>query len=338
MKHSKPPLPTEEDISASAISSAAAVQYRRAEDASTEVVQDTFEVLATDMQSEAVTVVTLSFSSQHSRGPPSSREEVVTLQVTEGERVVLTSDYFTYALSGGGGRSQVTYTLLDTPHYGTLTLHGRNLVHGDAFSQDDANKGRLSYRAVAEIGRNEVIERIPLSIKDSSGSRYRPQLLAITVTPTDNQVRYVEVRGRAPNEHRVCVQAPVMLVNGELVVKEGETEVLPDDLLTVMDPDSSEDVLQLVLDAAPSFGYLTTSEADIHAYKNKNVMKLVNDEAPVLVTDILDVESADGVVIRNSSLYVGDFDTPARQLVLTLLQEPRHGKHILVKYITRAEF
>ena len=94
----------------------------------------------------------------------------------------------------------VTYTLLDSPHYGALTLNqggrqggfrlpGRALTHGDAFSQDDANKGRLTYRAVAEVGRSQVTEKLPLRIADSSGSRYRPQLLAITVAPTDNQVR-----------------------------------------------------------------------------------------------------------------------------------------------------
>jgi hypothetical protein len=104
----------------------------------------------------------------------------------------LTSDYFSYALSGGGGRSQVSYTLLDSPHYGALTLSSgsmeRALGHSDTFNQDDANKGRLAYRALSEIGRHQVTERIPLRIADSSGSRYRPQLLAITVSPTDNQV------------------------------------------------------------------------------------------------------------------------------------------------------
>jgi hypothetical protein len=69
------------------MSRAAAVQYLRAddEDLTEDVAQDSFEVLATDSQAEAVTVVTLSFAAPQPAGPPSSREEVVTLQVNEGE-------------------------------------------------------------------------------------------------------------------------------------------------------------------------------------------------------------------------------------------------------------
>jgi len=158
------------------------------------VLEDTFEMMATDSQGEALNRIFLRFalSPEDVKKPP-AQPEVVSLQVGEGQRVVLTSDYFSYALSGGGGRRSVTYTLLDAPVYGTLVLMvgqglERELAKGDNFKQDDANQGRLEYRAAAEIGLRAVTDRVPLNIADSTGSRYRPQLLAISIAPEDNQV------------------------------------------------------------------------------------------------------------------------------------------------------
>jgi hypothetical protein len=177
------------------VKSGAVIQYRQFESAITS--EDIFEMMATDSEAETFSRISLRFApaemtaSDLKKAP---QPEVVSLQVVEGQRVVLTSDYFSYALSGGGGRRSVTYALLDAPVYGSLVLTvgqglERELAQGDTFRQDDANQGRLEYRAASEIGLRAVTDRVPLSIADSTGSRYRPQLLAISIAPEDNQVK-----------------------------------------------------------------------------------------------------------------------------------------------------
>lgn len=184
-----------DEFTNSDVKSGAVIQYRQFVSASAS--EDIFEMMATDSEAETFSRISMRFadaSAPSELKKASPQPEVVSLQVVEGQRVVLTSDYFSYALSGGGGRRSVTYALLDAPVYGALVLTvgqglERELAQGDTFRQDDANQGRLEYRAAGEIGLRAVTDRVPLSITDSTGSRYRPQLLAISIAPEDNQVK-----------------------------------------------------------------------------------------------------------------------------------------------------
>ncbi|CAB3360847.1 Hypothetical predicted protein [Cloeon dipterum] len=355
------PLTGADEFSNVLVSQGAVVQYRQGTPGS--ALEDTFELMATDSQVEAFNRILLRFTSPPTSSSPaeskrgSDRPEVVSLQVSEGQRVVLASDYFSYALSGGGGRRDVTYTLMDAPVYGVLVLRVRpgeehELAQGSTFRQDDANKGRLEYRAAPEIGLRAVTDRVPLTIGDSTGTRYRPQMLAITIAPEDNQ-------------------APIVTVNGDIEVREGGSEILPQKLITVSDPDSPNERLIFVLETPPTFGYLAANyngakqspagqfpvdaldsgsikydqafhlnsepPRDVLFFRvtdgrnrsplmrlNVNI-ELVNDEMPLIMTETMEVDSGSGALIRNSSLYVSDFDTPPAQLVLTILQEASFG-------------
>jgi hypothetical protein len=74
---------TEEEFSGAEISRAAAVQYRREDQDDSD--QDMVEVLATDTQAEAVSQLKLNFIENVEQQQPTSREEIVALQVNEGE-------------------------------------------------------------------------------------------------------------------------------------------------------------------------------------------------------------------------------------------------------------
>jgi hypothetical protein len=41
------------------------------------------------------------------------------------------------------------------------------------------------------------------------------------------------------------------------------------------------------------------------------------------------VDSSLGSIIKNSTLFVSDFDTGPDKLIVTLLQEPKHGNFII---------
>lgn len=47
----------------------------------------------------------------------------------------------------------------------------------------------------------------------------------------------------------------------------------------------------------------------------------------------MDVDSSLGSIIKNSTLFVSDFDTAPDKLIVTLLQEPKHGKTLKYKKI-----
>ncbi|XP_059478659.1 extracellular matrix organizing protein FRAS1-like [Neocloeon triangulifer] len=352
------PLTGAEEFSNVLVGQGAIIQYKQTSLGST--LEDTFELMATDSQVEAINRIFLRFTSSSSAEVSSKkmsdRPEVVNLQVSEGQRVVLTSDYFSYALSGGG-RRDVTYTLMDSPVYGALVLmmgprREKELAQGDTFRQDDANQGRLEYRAAPEIGLRAVTDRVPLTISDYTGTRYRPQLLAISIAPEDNQ-------------------APIVSVNGDIVVCEGSSETLPQKLISVSDSDSPNQSLVFVLETPPTFGYLESNykgaiqspagQFPFDAFESNSIkyvqafhmnmepprdvlffhitdgknrspsmrlninIELVNDEIPLIMAETMEVDSSMGTIIKNSSLYVSDFDTPPSQLVLTIIQEPYYG-------------
>lgn len=75
---------TEEEFSGAEIGRCAAVQYLRDEEQG-EARSDSMEVLATDTQAEAVSQLTLNFMENvEEHQQPTSREEIVALQVNEG--------------------------------------------------------------------------------------------------------------------------------------------------------------------------------------------------------------------------------------------------------------
>jgi len=60
-------------------------------------------------------------------------------------------------------------------------------------------------------------------------------------------------------------QAPMVAVNGEIVVREGASETLPPTLISASDPDTPNENLVFVLDTPPTFGFLEANYSKINA-------------------------------------------------------------------------
>ncbi|CAH0990535.1 hypothetical protein SIN8267_00627 [Sinobacterium norvegicum] len=75
--------------------------------------------------------------------------------------------------------SELLYTITSSPGHGQLMLSGIALLNGDNFSQDDINKGLLTYSHSGDSGGADAVV---FSVQDNDGNTSSGEVLAITVS------------------------------------------------------------------------------------------------------------------------------------------------------------
>ncbi|MGK0181631.1 MAG: hypothetical protein ACI9YB_000921, partial [Halioglobus sp.] len=87
------------------------------------------------------------------------------------------------ALDADDSATSLVYTLDGLPKHGQLRLNGNDLHPGDSITQDDINKGRLSYN---HDDSDTISDSFSFTIVDSSGSAPQSKTFNIEIRPIDD--------------------------------------------------------------------------------------------------------------------------------------------------------
>ena len=70
---------------------------------------------------------------------------------------------------------------------------------------------------------------------------------------------------------------------------------------------------------------LTTTAATSDLYFSPHY-QLTNDEPPQIISEQIFCQEGRGILIKNASMFIVDFDTLPSELLLTVEKEPKQGK------------
>ena len=164
------------------------------------------------------------------------------------------------------------FTVEGGPYQGVVVVDGRPRT---AFRQRDVVEGRVYYRHTAgEIGQTEQVDVFNLTVSDRSkdwvggGGSYH--LTGVTVSviilPSDDR-------------------PPTVSTNGVFRVREGSTETLNANHITITDPDTPHNHLRCSIMTQPSFGYLENITPQHGSEKSRKGKRIEHFTANDLVSN-----------------------------------------------------
>ncbi|XP_076458587.1 LOW QUALITY PROTEIN: extracellular matrix organizing protein FRAS1-like [Babylonia areolata] len=280
------------------------------------------------------------------------------VNVTEGKTIWIEREHLAFSDTEDED-DQVTIIVNTTTAHGKLMVGdpSRTLTPGDTFTQADINQGLLRYIADGEIGLKPVTELLHFNVTDSSRNLLPSQVLAVLITPVDNQ-------------------PPHLSVSPGPKVEEGGEVRINSSMIGITDIDTPLAGLKVKITSPPSFGrlvnrkaaagserageeevreigaedvaegYLTYVQSDHEGtepiwdaflftvtdgtnsspeYRFNFTIVPVNDEAPHIVTEQLFVKEGQAITLTNASMYVLDLDTAPEDLTMTLRLPPTSG-------------
>ncbi|XP_053368460.1 FRAS1-related extracellular matrix protein 1b [Clarias gariepinus] len=174
------------------------------------------------------------------------------LSCNEGSRVQITAEYL-FATDADSDDTRLTYMLARTPARGVLQKNG---IIVDKFSQLDVLNGLIFYQHTGgEIGPDPISDTVTLIVSDGEAGTDGccqedavppPVPLHGTLPVYDLNVTVIPVNN----------QTPSIITGNMLVVEEGSSVCLCDNLLMATDPDTKPDYLHFFLETPPQYGFL----------------------------------------------------------------------------------
>ncbi|XP_069123568.1 extracellular matrix organizing protein FRAS1-like [Argopecten irradians] len=255
--------------------------------------------------------------------------------------------------------NRLRITVSSNPVHGRLLYRGARLLQrGGVFTQADINNHHISYQSDREIGSQPITEVLVFNVSDTSGNMLNNQILSVIIQPVDNQEPLVkfgpEIQIEEGGESAITLEN-IKVTDGDSAVSSlsitietppafGEIHsTRPENL-------GSEEVeahtvtslpLQDILDGhiiyiqtdhtqkepiQDSFLFIVTDGTNQSPLQRINIsIQLINDEAPMVMTEQIFVRENFNVLVTNASLYVVDLDTPADDLIFTVDTIPQHG-------------
>ncbi|KAL2079429.1 hypothetical protein ACEWY4_025173 [Coilia grayii] len=176
----------------------------------------------------------------------------VGLHCAEGQEVVISVE-FLYATDADSEDDQLTYMIARQPYYGVVQ---RNSLVVDRFTQADIIAGIISYRHTGqEIGLKPRYDTITLVISDSEGEA-APSCCYETGSQHTQLTHTLPVYDLNITVFPVDNQEPTITIGDVFVVEEGGSATIRETHLKVLDPDTPEGELELILLSSPQVGYV----------------------------------------------------------------------------------
>ncbi|XP_035826399.1 extracellular matrix protein FRAS1 [Aplysia californica] len=256
-------------------------------------------------------------------------------------------------------------------HFEVAEASGQRKVQvGDHFTQEDVNEGRniffffSSFHAEQEIGPRALTELVYVNVTDASGNLLPSQILSVLITPVDNLAPVVVVGPLLKVE-----EGGESAIGADLIsVLDVDSPI--GQLMFIVETDPSFGKVENRKPAkgsekktpksAKSFPLTDLIDGHIHYtqsdHKNKepawdaflfsvtdgknesplqrfNIsIKLLNDEAPQIITEQLFAREGRGVTLTNASMYVVDLDSQPQDLMFTLTTSPANGQLMKKEY------
>ncbi|XP_071508475.1 extracellular matrix organizing protein FRAS1-like [Diadema antillarum] len=210
--------------------------------------EDSFEITVDDGSHVTVlrAIVLVAFSDTSS--PVVSQQASLALYLPESSEATVTHESLAFE-DEDSPADAITIELRTEPQNGRLQrrLTGdvyEDLHMGSSFTQSDVNAYNIRYISEGEIGSQPVSEVLMLNVSDASGNSLLGQTFTVTVTPVNNQ-------------------APVVTLPQTMQVTEGGREGVTNLHLSTTDLDTRVSQLSIIMDTAPSFGYLENIRAGV---------------------------------------------------------------------------
>ena len=329
-----------------------------------DVAADVFTISITDDVNKLSKVVPVEVQLLDDQVPRTDTDLQNSLQLLEGEDVMITSDN----LAGKDEEvkdEDLVFMVWKSPEYGTIQLDG---IEVKDFSQAELKQDIVKYvHDSREIGPEPKEDFVLFNVYDSSNPRAEePDLLELhfTIVPIDNAV-------------------PELLLGEYMVVKEGDKAAVLPEILYAHDLDTLDKDLMFYLSKLPRWGFIENVKPDpvtkmsgagvsVHNFhltdikagtvyyvqanhshvepiqdsfdvyvmdgKLKSAPTTVqinilpqNDELPQLVLEDVVVDEGGETMVDPHLMEASDLDSPQEKLILSMEEPPRHGKLALLK-------
>ncbi|XP_053388167.1 extracellular matrix organizing protein FRAS1-like isoform X2 [Mercenaria mercenaria] len=317
---------------------------------------DTMQLSVSDGEHSTSTSIDITVMRVDQSAPYMLPSATCRLVVREGTSEVVTRQILAFTDSDDEDFSLNIMLTIETTH-GKLLLSNQQVLIRDVFTQTDINNKQLSFLADSEIGDKAVSEVLTFNVTDTSGNVLPSQTLTVLIEPDNNLPPRVKVISGV----KVQEGGQVTLTSDNLEVTDPDT--ILDDLIIVIETQPGFGVIkdiapvegsELLEDRLVSSfpvsdllnNYIIYVQSDnlnkepirdsflFHIEDGKNrspsqrfniTIKLVNDEAPKVVTEQVFVQEGQQILVTNASVYITDLDTPNDQILISLQMPPEHG-------------
>ncbi|XP_078656896.1 FRAS1-related extracellular matrix protein 1-like [Branchiostoma floridae x Branchiostoma belcheri] len=222
------------------------------------------------------------------------------LTVTEGGSVILTPEVLS-ATDTDTDDSQLTFIVVQPPRRGMLYRDG---VVVTQFRQKDIHAGAVSYaHTQAEVGMMAAHDSFTLVVSDDPFPRNALPVhdVNITITPVDNQ-------------------PPELILDSPVIVDEGLSTPILDNMLTAYDVDTDEGNLGFIVTQQPTWGYVENT-APMPGHEKGNV------GIPISSFQLKNIK--DGHIRYVQSVHVGTEPTQD-QLAVCVTDGRHHSSNVTI--------